>query len=86
MTGLRTDQYSYMHYHGLWDLDELYDVRKDPDQMHNLLSGVRITTEGGRLFNRIQDPALKKLAGDLQGRMRKILQETGGRLDPTWSA
>ena len=84
--GLRSEQYSYMHYHGLWDLDELYDIRKDPAQMNNLLGDVRITTEGGRLFNRIREPGLRKLAGDLQLRMRKILQDTGGRLDPTWSA
>jgi len=84
--GLRSDQYSYMHYHGDWDVDELYDVRKDPHQMNNLLGGVRITTEGGRLFNRIKDPEMKKLVGDLQGRMRKIMQETGGRMEPTWSA
>ncbi len=84
--GLRSDQYSYMHYHGGWDLDELYDVRKDPHQMDNLLGDVRIRTEGGRLFNRIKDPDMKKLVGDLQARMRKILQETGGRMEPTWSA
>jgi N-acetylglucosamine-6-sulfatase len=47
--GLRTDEFSFMQYHGVWDLDELYDIRKDPDQMNNLLANVRTTTEGGRL-------------------------------------
>jgi len=84
--GLRTDQYSYMQYHGIWDLDELYDIQKDPDQMNNLLGDVRITTQAGRLFNRIKDPELKKLVADLQGRMRKILAATGGRPEPTWKA
>jgi N-acetylglucosamine-6-sulfatase len=42
--GLRTDRHSFMQYHGVWDLDELYDVQKDPDQMNNLMGDVRTTT------------------------------------------
>lgn len=38
----------FPHYHGMWNPDELYDIRKDPDQRNNLLAGVRITTGGGR--------------------------------------
>jgi N-acetylglucosamine-6-sulfatase len=84
VVGLRTDRYSFMQYHGVWDLDELYDIQADPDQMNNLLGNVRITTEGGRLFNRIQDAELKKLVADLQNRRDKILAATGGRREPTW--
>ncbi|MGE5647789.1 MAG: sulfatase [Acidobacteriota bacterium] len=84
--GLRTDQYSFMQYHGVWDLDELYDIRRDPDQMNNLLADVRTTTQGGRLFERIKDPALKTLVGDLQNRMWAILEQTGGRREPSWTA
>lgn len=84
--GLRTDQYSYMQYHGIWDLEELYDVQRDPDQMNNLMADVRIRHEGGRLFGRIQDPQLKKLVGDMQKRMWQIEAETGGRREPTWRA
>jgi len=83
--GLRTDQHSFMQYHGVWDLDELYDVQKDPHQMNNLMADVRTTTQAGRLFNRIKDPDLKKLVADLQGRLWKILAATGGRREPTWS-
>ena len=75
-----------MQYHGLWDLDELYDVQKDPDQMNNLMADVRTTTQGGRLFNRIKDPELKQLVSDLQNRMWKILAATGGRREPSWKA
>jgi N-acetylglucosamine-6-sulfatase len=82
--GLRTDRYSFMQYHGVWDLDELYDIQKDPDQMSNLMADVRTTTQGGRLFNRIKDPELKRLVSDLQQRMWKILAATGGRREPTW--
>ena len=42
MLGLRTDKYSYMRYHGIWDCNELYDMDNDPDQMNNLLGDVRI--------------------------------------------
>ncbi len=84
--GLRTDRYSYMNFHGIWDLNELYDLEKDPDQMQNLLAGVRITTEGGRLSTHVKDQELKKLVTDLEGRTRRILAETGGRPEPTWSA
>ena len=84
VTGLRTDQYSYMHYHGIWDLDELYDVRKDPDQMNNLMADVRVTTDDGEVFRNIKDPELKTLVGGLRDRLWKILAETGGRREPIW--
>ena len=35
--GVRTDRYKYMHYHGIWDIDELYDLQNDPEEMHNLI-------------------------------------------------
>ncbi|MEX2264192.1 MAG: sulfatase [Bryobacteraceae bacterium] len=84
--GLRTDRYSFMQYHGVWDLDELYDIQRDPDQMNNLMANVRTTTEGGRLFNRIKDPELKSLVSDFQNRIWKIMAETGGRREPAWNA
>ena len=84
--GLRTDQYSYMHYHGVWDVDELYDIQADPQQKHNLLADARTTTEGGRLFQRIKDPGKKKLVGDFQRRMQAILKQTGGLPEPKWRA
>ncbi len=35
--GVRTDRYKYMHYHGIWDIDELYDLQADPDELTNLI-------------------------------------------------
>ena len=84
--GLRTDQYSFMRYHGVWDLYELYDIRKDPDEMNNLLANVRTTTQGGRLSRRIKDPELKKLVADFTSRIEKTFRETNGRMEPTWRA
>jgi N-acetylglucosamine-6-sulfatase len=82
--GIRTDRYAYMQYHGVWDLDELYDIREDPEQMRNLLGGVRVTVEEGQLFNHIKDADLKKLAGGLRERMWAILDATAARKEPVW--
>jgi N-acetylglucosamine-6-sulfatase len=34
---LRTQQYKFIQYHGVWDLDELYDLQNDPHEQHNLI-------------------------------------------------
>lgn len=34
---LRTDRYKYVHYYGIWDLDELYDLQEDPLETTNLI-------------------------------------------------
>jgi N-acetylglucosamine-6-sulfatase len=83
--GLRTDRYSYMEYHGVDDLNELYDTQSDPDQMNNLLADVRTGTRGGSVFAQIRDPERRKLVGDLRNRIHGILRATGGRREPTWS-
>ncbi len=36
--GMRTDQYKYIRYHGIWDRNELYDLRNDPNEMYNLIA------------------------------------------------
>ena len=38
--GLRTKEYSYMTYHGVWDRYELYDMVNDPKQYNNLLGEI----------------------------------------------
>lgn len=35
--GVRTKKYKYMTYHGAWDIDELYDIENDPNEMSNLI-------------------------------------------------
>ncbi len=37
MFGIRTDRWKYVFYYGLWDLNELYNVQRDPQEMHNLV-------------------------------------------------
>lgn len=64
--GIRTDRYKYMHYHGIWDIDEFYDLQNDPGEMHNL----------------IDSPEHKELVKALNKRMFDMLEETGGMLIP----
>ncbi len=35
---LRTEQYKFIMYHGIWDTEELYDLKNDPQEMHNLIN------------------------------------------------
>ncbi|MEM7370371.1 MAG: sulfatase [Bacteroidota bacterium] len=34
---VRGDRFKFIRYHGIWDTDELYDVRNDPDEQRNLV-------------------------------------------------
>ena len=63
---IRTDRYKYMHYHGIWDTDELYDLRNDPAEMKNL----------------IDDPDHKESVKQLNQRLFDWLEKTDGMLIP----
>jgi arylsulfatase A-like enzyme len=64
--GVRTDRYKYIHYHGIWDIDELYDLKEDPEEMHNL----------------IDSPEHQQLIKQLNNRMFEWLEQTDGMLIP----
>jgi arylsulfatase A-like enzyme len=53
----------YIQYHGIWDLEELYDLAKDPDEMHNL----------------IEDPAYLEQKIDLRRRLFASLSNKRGQ-------
>ena len=78
ITGLRTEQYSLMLTQGISDLEELYDIRKDPDQLNNLLGRTRENYHRGRTIELIGDPQLKATVAGLSKRLAGILRETGG--------
>jgi N-acetylglucosamine-6-sulfatase len=84
--GLRTDQYSYMNYHGVWDRDELYDIQVDPEQKNNLLAEAVIENQGGPVSAQIKDPMTKSLVQGFHTRIGQIMRATGGRPEPSWSA
>ncbi len=64
--GVRTGRYKYIHYHGIWDIDELYDLKDDPEEMNNL----------------IDRPEHQKLVKQLNSRMFEWLEKTDGMLIP----
>ncbi|WP_438810745.1 sulfatase family protein [Sphingobium chlorophenolicum] len=35
---IERDRVKYIQYYGVWDTDELYDLRNDPEEMHNLVN------------------------------------------------
>jgi arylsulfatase A-like enzyme len=77
ITGLRTEQWSFAQFQGIWDISELYDIRKDPHQMNNLVRDVRIYYQRGRLSMNV--PADRKpVIDELQARLHDILAQTGG--------
>ncbi len=62
MFALRTDRYKYIHYYGIWDTDELYDLQEDPLETNNLI------------FNPERQPTIK----NLNKRLFDTLEENGG--------
>ena len=64
--GVRTDDFKYIHYHGVWETDEFYDMRNDPDERRNL----------------IDEPEHQDLINELRSRMYDWLEETGGMQIP----
>ncbi|MDP2996877.1 MAG: sulfatase-like hydrolase/transferase, partial [Bryobacterales bacterium] len=79
IVGLRTESHSLMNYPGTWDIPELYDIRKDPEQIDNLIAGARIDPRmRGRYVNHVKDAAARGLVESLQARLAQLLSETGG--------
>ena len=84
--GLRTKQYSYITYHGVWDSYELYDVKKDPNQRNNLLGEVVYGLGYGYFLRHAtkQLPELRPILKKLDNRINEILKQTDGERRPIW--
>jgi N-acetylglucosamine-6-sulfatase len=66
MHALRGARYKYIRYYGLWDTDELYDLRADPLETRNL----------------VRDPAHLDVAARLDAQLFETLAATGGMYIP----
>lgn len=59
MHALRGERYKYIRYHGIWDKDELYDLKNDPHELQNLIREDhyqdRIKTMNQALFNLLEE-------------------------------
>lgn len=63
---VRTDRYKYIFNQGVWDINELYDLEKDPYEMNNL----------------IRSPEHQKIAEELRSEIFNWLETTGGEQIP----
>ena len=63
---VRTNQYKFIRSHGVWDIDQLYDLKKDPYEMNNL----------------IRDPELQDIAKNLNKKLWDWLDKTNGLYIP----
>ncbi len=77
ITGLRTERHSLMLTQGTFDIQELYDLESDPDQMKNLLADIRLRNRGRMAMN-IPKGERRDLVDGLQGRLEDLLKNTGG--------
>jgi len=68
MHALRTDRYKYIHYYGIWDLDELYDLQEDPHEMNNLIA----------------NPERKDTVKDLNKRLFDVMEAGGAMQIPLY--
>jgi N-acetylglucosamine-6-sulfatase len=68
MHALRGDRYKYIRYHGIWDLDELYDLQEDPLESRNL----------------INDPRQAATVKQMNEKLFATLQQTGGMTMPLY--
>ena len=63
---IRTDRYKYIRPYGVWDVEELYDLEKDPQEITNLIG----------------DSQHQQTAKELKQQMFQLLQETAGMTIP----
>ncbi len=59
---LREDRYKYIRFHGIWDIDELYDLESDPLESRNL----------------IFSPGHEAIVEEMNARLFDMLEKTGG--------
>ncbi len=66
--GVRTENEKFMHYHGVFDLDEVYDLSNDPKEMNNLIS----------------DASSYELRQDLQQHLNSLMKQYGATMVPSF--
>lgn len=62
---IRGERYKYINYYGVWDTEELYDLKEDPKEMHNLINS--------------NDPEIVKIKQDLRQELFAKLGDHKGK-------
>jgi N-acetylglucosamine-6-sulfatase len=65
---LRGDRYKFIRFHGIWDIDELYDLQEDPLETNNLIFSEKH----------------QQIAQQMRTRLFEVLEQTGGMQMPLW--
>lgn len=60
---IRTADYKYIQYHGVWDTEELFDLEKDPREQHNLIDDPALLEVKVRLRRQVFD-GLRDVRGE----------------------
>ncbi len=68
MHAIRTKRFKYIHYYGIWDIDELYDIQADPHETRNLA----------------YDENYRDVVRQLNKRLFDMLEQTGGMYIPLY--
>jgi len=79
---LRTPQYKFIQYHGIWDIDELYDIKNDPHEERNLIfdpmQQKRITQMRAELHEILESADANRVPFSHKLRMGSNLRLRGG--------
>lgn len=62
MHAIREDQYKFIRYYGIWDTDELYDIRNDPKETKNLINDPKFKPLAMKMRNKLFDE-MEKVSG-----------------------
>jgi N-acetylglucosamine-6-sulfatase len=71
---IREDRYKFIRYYGIWDVDELYDLQNDPQEMQNLIYDPQHVQIANRMRNQLF-AALEKT----QGMQIPLFPDRGGQ-------
>ena len=79
---LREDRYKYIRYHGIWDVDELYDLTEDPSESRNLIfspghEGI-VERMNAALFDRLEATGGLQMPLPRDAGERNILRDGAG--------
>ncbi len=77
---LRGDRYKYITYYGLWDVDELFDLRADPHEKHNLIANPDYKSVAKKMEHRLYE-----MLGDAGGMNIPMNRPAGGSQNKRWA-